>query len=165
MARSRTFVYAAVGCILAVTLVSGPLVPWVDLTRADAGEDPGELGQGDATAEVVSAPGRATLTRGAYGSGSYYLEVPDATVELRDVTGRPMLIYKIRLPAKGYSRGTNHFVSAEQEGTYELSLERDAWTRDEVTRDRYEGELVVLLRDGDSDRTVYRGNVTVEVER
>lgn len=162
MARSRTLVYAAVGCILAVTLVSGPLVPAVDFTRA--APEQGTIGEGNATVEVVSAPDRARLARGSYGSGSYYLRVPDATVRLTDVTGQPMLVYKLRLPSEGYTRATTHFVSAAQAGPYALSLDRDSWMPEDVERDRYEGELLIHLRNGDGDRTVYRGNVTVEVE-
>lgn len=163
MARSRTFVHAVVGCILAVTLVSGPLVPAMDFTQA--APERGAIGEGNATVEVLSAPDRAELARGSYGSGSYYLTVPDATVRLAGVTGKPMLVYELRLPERGYSRGTTHFLSAAQTGTYAVSLERDSWLPEEVEQDSYEGELVILLRNGNGDRTVYRGNVTVAVER
>lgn len=157
----RRVAAVSVGLILAVTLVSGPLVGAVDLTPASRQEFAPGTGSADVT--VRSVPDAARLERGEYGSGSYYLRVPDATLRIEDVRRQPILVYKIRIPALGYVRGTTTFLSPGDEGTLELELAPDALPPDEVDRERYRAELVIVLRGADGERVLHEADVTVEV--
>lgn len=161
MDDARVAVYAAVALILGTALVSGPLVGAVDFTRER--EDTFAPGSGSADVSVVSTPERARLDRGSFGSGAYNLRVPDATVQIAAVSGQPMLVYKIRIPDLGYTRGTAHFLDSSSEGRMTVSIEEDALDPDDIDRDSYPGELVVLVRADGGDEVLYRGPVTVEV--
>jgi len=167
MEPHRIAVYATVAVVVAVAVASGPLVGAVDLTRertgsGDAGA--GVPGEGSVDVAVESLPDTATLDRGAYGAGAYTLRVPDARVRLANVTGQPMVVYKIELRALGYSRGTVHFVTADNAGQFTLGLDRDSLAPDDIDRERYEGRLTVLVR-ADGERIVERRTVTVHVRR
>lgn len=160
---ARASVWTAVGLILAVTLVSGPLVGAVDLTHER--ENEAAPGSGSANATVVSVPDRVVLDKGAYGSGSYYLQVPDAVVNLTHVSSQPLLVYKLYIRELGYSHGTTHFLSPRNEGRMSVSLSRDALAPEEIQQDRYRGELLLLVRDDSGDQTLAAKNVTVLVRK
>lgn len=161
MDTERLAVAGVVATVLLVSLLSGPLVAGIDLSPP-----PDELQSaqtGNATVDVVSAPENARLERGAFGAEApYTLTVPDATVIISNVTGRPLLVYKVRIPELGYQRGTTHFLDASAEGRRSLNLE-SATLEEELSQDSYRGELFVILRGDGPERTIYRGNVTVEV--
>lgn len=158
---SKVAVYGTVAVIVATTLVSGPLVDAVDFTQErDETFDPNT---GGATVTVLSTPDRARLDRGSFGAGAYYLQVPDATVRIADVSGQPILAYKIRIPELGYTRSTAHFIDEDNEGRMAVSIESDALPPDEIDRESYSGELLVVLRAGGSDEVLSRGPIPVDV--
>jgi hypothetical protein len=163
MNHDRAAIAVVVAVVLAVSLLSGPLVAGVDLSPTpDEGPPPQT---GDATVAVVSTPDTARLDRGSFGADApYTLVVPDATVRLSNVTGGPLLVYKLRIRALGYTRGTTHFLDPSSAGTRAVGLDRTTLEED-LAQDRYEGELLLLLRGDGPERTLYRGNVTVRVER
>jgi hypothetical protein len=156
-------VAGTVALVLAVTLVSGPLVGAVDFTP-DREQQSFSPGEGTIEATVVSVPSTVTLDRGSYGSGAYYLRVPDATVDIESISGQPMLIYKLRIPDLGYARGTTHFVDESHEGRRTVSLERATIEPGKIGREQYRGELLILVRTNGEDETNARRNVTVEVD-
>lgn len=160
MHTERGVVYGVLGLVLATTLVSGPLVGPVDFTTAPAQQS---LGNGSATVDDVSLPANTEITSGRFGAGEYYVDVPDATVSLVDVTGTPLLAYQFSIPALGYSRSTTHFVTSSETGTYGLSLERDAFEPSRVEKQTYDGAVTVFLRSNESERRLAERNVTVEV--
>lgn len=161
MDDTRVAVYAAVAIILGTTLVSGPLVGAVDFTTER--DETFAPGSGSADVTVISTPERAQLDRGSFGSGAYYLRVPDATVRLDAVSGQPMLVYKIRIPDLGYTRGTTHFLDSGAEGRTAVSIEEDALDPEDIDRESYPGELVLLVRADGGDEVLYRGPITVDV--
>lgn len=164
MDPERLAVVGVVATVLVVSLLSGPLVAGVDLspTPTDDGAPPQT---GNATVEVLSTPDSVRLEKGSFGSDApYTLVVPDATVRISNVTGGPLLVYKLRIPDLGYSRGTTHFLDASSAGTRSVGLEQT--TVDEnLSKDQYRGELLLLLRGDGPERTLHRDNVTVEVVR
>lgn len=160
MDSERVVVYGVIGIVLGTTLVSGPFVGAVDFTTAP--ERP-SIGDGNATIGEVSLPASAEITEGRYGSGEYYLRVPDASVEVENVSGRPLLAYEISIPAIGYSRTTSHFISPSDTGSYALSLERDSMKRSMVENDSYSGTLRVFLRSNGTEQRLAARNITVEV--
>ncbi|QCJ45915.1 hypothetical protein [Haloprofundus sp. MHR1] len=174
MRTSGTVVWLSVLLIAALSIASGPLVGGVDFTSAgdttgDSGSG-GALGAGNATVTDVSLDAAGVrLERGGYGSQAYYLSVPDATVRLQSVTGRPILSYKIRVPALGLERSSAVFLneSYTEAGatTLALTVDDDPVDPERVTESSYEAELSVLLRTESGSRTLRRLSVTVEVER
>lgn len=163
---ARVAVWLTVGIIVSVTIISGPLVGAVDFTPNTSNDD-GTFapGTGKVDVEVHSLPTEAKLEKGSYGAGAYYLRVPDATVNIKRVEGQPMLVYKLRIPEMGFSRGTTHFLDAGTAGTRNIALEEGTLAPDKVTKDSYAGELLILVRAGDGERIVTRQNVTVDVRR
>lgn len=162
MDAPRAVVYATVALILGVTLASGPLVGAVDFTTER--EESFAPGTGHADVTVTSVPDRASLEKGQFGSGAYYLRVPDATVRIAAIEGQPMLVYKVRIPDLGFTRGTTHFLDGTVDGEMALSMEETTLDPDEIDREAYAAELVVLVRGGEAEDVLYRGNVTVSVE-
>ena len=160
MDTDRAVVYGVIGLVLVTTLASGPLVSPVDFTIS-SGES--SFDGGNATIGNVTLPSGAEITDGRYGSGEYYLRVPDATVEVIDVTGNPLLAYRISIPAMGYARTTTHFVSPADVGVYGLSLQRDAVEPSLVEEDTYQGRLRVFLRSNGTERQLATRNISVEV--
>ncbi|WP_018258128.1 hypothetical protein [Halomicrobium katesii] len=156
----RTVVWGVVGLVVVTTLVSGPLVGAVDLT-SDA-ETPA-YGVGSVTVESASLPERATLTAGRFGAGEYRLQVPDAAVAIAAVEGRPLLVYKLEIDERGYSRSTTHFLSTENVGSYAASMSDDTFAPDTVNQTAYDGRLALVVRANDSGRVVAERSITVEV--
>jgi hypothetical protein len=164
MRTERVSVGLVVAAILVASLLSGPLVAGVDLSTT-ADDDGPAPETGNATVDLVDVPGTATLEKGSFGADApYALTVPDATVRLSNVTGGPLLVYKLRIPELGYTRGTTLFLDGSMAGQRSVTLERTTVEKD-LQRDRYRGELLLLFRGDGPERTLYRGNVTVEVRR
>ncbi|MFB6082707.1 MAG: hypothetical protein ABEJ94_00500 [Halorientalis sp.] len=149
----------AAAVILIGTLASGPLA------LADRPADrTGEIGTGAVEVDAVELPATATLQQGQFGERSYYLEVPPATVRFEDIRGRPVLTYKIEIPALGYTRESAFFLGPETDERMRLSLERDELAPSTVRNDSYAGVVRVIDRT-DGTRVLARRNVTVEVRR
>ncbi|WP_224268038.1 hypothetical protein [Haloprofundus salinisoli] len=172
MRTSGTVVWFSVLLVAALSVASGPLVGGVDFTPAgdttsESGSE-GSLGAGNATVTDVSLDAAGVrLERGGYGSQAYYLRVPDATVRLQSVTGRPLLSYNVRIPALGIERSSTVFLneSYTENGatTLALTLDDDPVDPERVTESSYEAELSVLLRTDSGSRTLRAVSLTVEV--
>ena len=160
--QAKPVVVGTVVLVFLTTVVSGPLVPLVDIT-ADRSFSGDGLGEGRASVGDVTLPGSVAFERGDFGSGSYYLRVDPATIELDDVVGRPIVSYEVSIPALGYSRSAVTVLSSADEGTYELSIDEAAFGPEEITNESYAGELVVDARYGEAEYVLARKNVTIEV--
>lgn len=155
-------VAGTVAIVVLVTLVSGPLVGAVDFTDEPDGATFAP-GSGEIDATVLSVPERARLEQGSYGSGAYYLRVPAATVDAERITGQPMLVYKLRIPALGYTHGTTHFLNGSNAGELSVTLSEGTVDPESIDREQYEGELLLLTRSDAGERTLSRTNVTVDI--
>lgn len=162
MDTDRLIVAAVVGVIVVTSLLSGPVVGVLDVDPADRQSDfaPGE---GTATVGNVSVPDHATLAPGEFGAGSYYLEVPAASATVEAVRGRPILSYSIEIDALGYKLGSNHYLSAENQGRIHLTISPASFDPDRFSRERYDGRIAVTLRTTEGSTTLEASNVTVEV--
>lgn len=161
MDPARVVVRATVLIIVAVTLLSGPLVGVVDLTTEPDREG---LGRGTASISVVSVPTEdLRFERARYGTGTYTLRVPPAEIYVESVSGNPVLTYKLRLPEMGYVRTSIHALGPEQSGTrLSVELARHEVDPAKIERDSYRGELLLTLR-GARTQVIHRQNVTVAV--
>lgn len=157
----RGFEFAVVGFLLAVVVLSGPLVGAVDLTREP---EMNGLGEGSVTVSSVSITGSVSLTQGKYGAGTYYLDTPPARLNVTAIRGRPILVYSIHIFELNYKRSTTHFLSDGDTGTQVLTITRDSMESETVQNDSYDGQLRILARTNGTDRLVHRQNVTIEVE-
>lgn len=160
MDAERATVWGVVALVVVTTLVSGPLVGAVDLTTEP---DDGQFGTGSVTVDSVSLPDRATLTAGRFGAGEYTLRVPDATAELSAIEGRPILVYRLSIVERGYTRSTTHFLSERNGGTFSLSLADDSFDPGTVEETDYDGQLQVVVRSGNESRVVANRSIPVEV--
>jgi len=160
MDRSTLLVYATAATIVGVTLVSGPAVGLVDLTSPRF--DTSGLGQGTVTVDRVEPPDRIVLG-GSFQSESYRLQVPDTSVTLSDIEGKPILTYWVEIDALGYNRVSTYFLDESNEGARTLSVDSATLGGDDVTEDRYNATLSLVVRANGNETTVYRSTVPVEV--
>lgn len=156
---------ATVLLVVVLSVASGPLVAPIDFTAADERNAAG-LGSGSLSATVLSVPEEdVRLERDRFGSEVYYLRVPDATVRLDRVEGQPLIVYKIRIPALGTTRGTTKFLNPDHSGNLTLSVSETSIEADRVDRDRYAGEILIVARTNDDEEVLYQSTVQVEVVR
>ena len=160
MDRTRGVTYATVAVVVLVTAATGP-VGLIAIPEAGA---EGALGTGSAAVSVVSSPDTVRIDRGEYGTDTFNLRVPDTVLDVESVDGSPILTYAIAIDELGYSRSSVHVLSSDREGTIRVGIEGDTFESGELTADRYDAQLRLVLR-GNETRTVYSKPVTVVVAR
>jgi len=164
MEETRLAVYGVAGFILMVTLVSGPLVGAVDLTQEPTGcTEP--IGSGSATVDVDSLPDSATISKGQFGAETYYLDVPDGSATVTNVTGQPILSYTISIPELGRTAGPTLFLCADQSSQQTLSIQRLTIDENTLDDEAYDATLTLILRGDGEEVLVREQSITVEVQR
>jgi hypothetical protein len=158
----RSLPALAAGVILVVSVLSGPLFGAVDLSPTESRAAPGD---GSATVEVVSVPDGGRLAPTGYTDAGYLLSLPAATVEVSNLSGNPMVVYKLRIREVGYVASTTHFLGGEHEGQQALTLEGAVLNRTSLPRESYRGELLVVKRTHEHETVLHRGNVTLRVDQ
>jgi hypothetical protein len=160
------WVLVALVCVTAV--VSGPLVPQVDLTESASasGDVHGEraLGNGSASLAVEPLPAEATLSPGRFDAAAYYLRTPQIRVTAESVTGRPILVCQLDIPALGYSTSRLAFLNESATGPHVFEFETGPFGAEQLDAASYRGELSVFLRTNGEKEVVASRNVTVVVE-
>lgn len=151
-----------VGVILLVSLLSGPLVGAIDLRSEVPGDVPGD---GSVDVAVLSVPDEGRLEPKRYLTGGHVVSLPPATVEVSNLSGNPMLVYKLQIPEMWYVAVTTYVLDGESTGRRTLTLDEPILNRTSLPRDSYQGELRVIRRIDERDTVLYRGNVTLWVER
>jgi hypothetical protein len=172
MEPSGVLPVATVALIAVVAVLSGPLGP-VDLTTAptcgEAAAEQAFPGDGNATVTPVSVPDRATITKSSFGAAVWRLDLPPATVNVSDVSGRPTVSYRISVPELGRTVGTTAVLSRCTTGERRLALDRSTFEPERIDADRYDATLYVVYRGTangtDVEETLVARNVTVEVVR
>lgn len=159
---TRSISALTIGGILVASLFAGPLVGAVDLSPTGTQT---VLGDGEADVRIVSVPSEGRLTPSGYADTGYLLSVPPATVDVSNLSGRPMLVYKLRVRGVGYVASTTHFLDESFTGRQTLTLENAVLNRTSLPRETYRGELLVVKRVHEEDTVVHQGNVTLQVGR
>jgi hypothetical protein len=161
MKRHQVWLIVTLVLILGTGVLSGPLVGGVDLTP-----DPAEPQFGDGTVEVTSIelPENATLLTPRFGAGKATVRVPPARLQLTNVSGSPRLMYIIEIQGLTYTRSTATTVTAENEGTFDLTIEDGQLTADQISNSRYRGELTVEMWSNGCSRQLAQQNISVEVK-
>mgnify|MGYP000376681232 FL=1 len=78
------------------------------------------------------------------------------------MTGRPVLTYSLSVPGLK-SRSSVFFLRPGEQGRTNLSMDRLSFDPGAVDRERYTGELRLVLRGSGGETTLYREPVVVEV--
>ncbi|MFC7249152.1 hypothetical protein ACFQJ5_04780 [Halomicroarcula sp. GCM10025324] len=148
-----------IAVVIVVSLVAtGPLVG-VDATGPPATEfGDGTASVGDVaidTTELVVTPGR-------FGTDVDYLRVPTAVVQVDSVSGRPRLIYVVEVPALDRSLTDQAVLTSAS--TTRLDPDDQAFERGQLGNESYDATLTVRVQSFTESKTVYRANVSVEVQ-
>ena len=150
----------AVALVALVLVASGPLAGGF----VQPSGTPTTVGDGNATVASVAVPTEdLSVSPGRFGTDVVYLRVPDARVDLSDVTEHPRLVYRIEVPALDASLTTTKIVT--ERGSYGLHVRDYAVDPDRVTNASYDATVSVRVQSFAVDHTVFRRNVTVEVRR
>lgn len=147
--------------IVATAVISGPLIHGVDFTPQSEGLSPGS---GTAEITVKSVPDTATITRSTSRNGEYVLQIPDSTVVVQNVSGTPLLVYKIQIRELGHTRGTTVFLNSSMTGRQALTLDSSYFDESEISKSEYEGTITILLRSDAGEQQLHHGNVSIEVQ-
>jgi len=158
----RAVVLATAGAVVFLALLTGPAGP---LTVPADGSFGADLATGNATVADVEFPDDPTIASGQYEAGQFVLRVGDVAVRVSDVTGRPLLVYKLDVRGLDYTRSSLTVLEPGMEGRRTVPLSRATLEESAVERDTYAGELRLVLRGDGPDRTVATRNVTVVVQR
>ncbi|MBX0293849.1 hypothetical protein [Haloarcula nitratireducens] len=158
MGYLRALLFGVTGIVLVTAVASGPLVPGVSITSARETT----YGEGNATVESVTLPETVTLEAGSFGQQGHYLTVPPSTVQFSELSGSPILTYRLQIGELNYTRSTVHFLQSPTE-RYEATMESDNVDLGERPCDSYIGVLSVHVEDDAGRRTVATQNVTIEV--
>lgn len=159
--------WALVALVCVTAVASGPLVAQVDLTEgavADDAEPAGTLGEGSASLAVEPLPAEATLSPGSFDTNAYYLQAPPVRVTAESVTGRPVLVCQLDIPALGYSTSRLAFLNESATGPHVFEFETGPFGAEQLDSASYRGELSVFLRANGEKEVVASRNVTVVVE-
>lgn len=160
MNAGRLLFFASTLIILIVLVVSGPLTGGI----AFAPDDPEGFGYGTISLTPQSQPTEVSIYTGRFDAGLLVLSVPDTVVRINQVTGRPLVTYKLNIPEMGYVRQALHIINADSTGdSYVLSLGETPIEPELVDETRYNGTIAIEIRDDRGTRTAYSWNVTVVV--
>lgn len=142
--------------VLSTAVASGPLVSGVDLTSET---DPAPA-TGHATITDVTLPEQATLSTSPK-NDSYTIRVPNATARIDNVSGQPLLIYKIRILSLSYVRGTTHFVDESWSGKNRIPLREGTFTHSGMVDSRHQAVVSLVIRDDRGERVLKSRRVPV----
>jgi len=149
---------AVVGVVLFVLVLSSPLLGAVDLTPPS--DD--RVGDGTANVTLASDPaGDLRIDRGRFGTRVFYLRPPAVTADVRAVTGRPRLVYLVRVPNLSFERTATTVVDSP--GRHTLRMRPRAYALSTVNRRRYRADVVVRVQGLGTDRVVARRSVSITV--
>jgi hypothetical protein len=164
MDRTRLTALLLVAACFGVALAAGPYGADIRSLAADSGDAEGEYATGAMDATILDTPEEARLDRFTEnGTDRYRLLVPAAGVGVANVSGRPVVTYKLRIEGVGHTRGTAHVLSEAQEGRFRTTIEPSTLAADRVGNDSYVGELSLVVRSDRGARRIHRSNVTVRV--
>ena len=160
MKVSRIIRYITVTLILIISIISGPIVSGIDFTK-----DPSiQNSQNRIKIADAQFPESATIRSGRFGTEPMVLDVDPLKVTVIELSGEPLINYKLRIPGLRYTRTAIHMVSDNNIGQpIRLGFEPDTIPSDRVSDDSYNGELQVVARDSRGLRMIARSNISVNV--
>lgn len=153
---------SVVGVIVVALVLTSPLVGVLDVTA----QNPTTVGDGTATASVEQFDADAlTIDRGRFGTGVMYLRIPDATIEVAEVDGRPRIVYQVRVPNLSVDVVSTELLTTGGPTSIRLGPRDRGLDPAAVTNATYRGVVTVRVQSFEQDRTIYAANETIEVAR
>lgn len=153
--------WAAVGLVLGVTLVSGPLVGFVDFT-GHTGSTYCES-SGDADVTVREFPVEAFAMEPVNDDGPYYTVTgPPTRVEANGVQGCPVLAIELRIPTLGFKSVRKSFLSTGTDGRVALSVVGGRFDPERIGNESYRATVELRL-EGNVTRTLSERAIILNV--
>jgi len=151
-----------ISVVLVTLIVTSPVVGILDVTE----RNPTTVGDGTATASVEQFDTDAlTIDRGRFGTRVMYLRIPEATVAVTDVRGRPRIVYRIRVPELGVDTTSTELLTGAGATNVRLGPRDRGLDPAVVSDENYHGIVTVRVQSFEQDRTVYETNETIEVDK
>lgn len=133
-----------------------------------AGTTPTTVGEGSATIAVETPTTDRLVTEpGRFGTAATYLRLPDLVADVTNATGRPRLVYAVRVPALDLDRQRTRLIRGEgrirvrmADRAYPPRASDDPGLPEPGT---YDGRLVVRVQSASHDRTVVNRSIRVRV--
>jgi hypothetical protein len=156
-------VLATLVTIAATLLASGPLVPAIDFTNAEAGPTD-ERSQINATVERPASDS-FSLRQGRYGTNVYFLEAPAVVINVTSISGTPTVVYEVEMPTQNRTLSTVTFLDPDTEpGPLRLAFEAPSIDSEDVRSDSYPGIARVFTRVDEEKTVLYNRSITISVE-
>lgn len=160
--------HATVALFAITAIAFGPVGPLELTSDSDGCANDIPMGTGNAT--IVNSPlaESATLSQSDFGAEVYRLDVPDATVNVSDVEGRPLVNYRISIPELDRTVVSTSIQSYCTVGTQNLSIHSITIAPELITETEYEGKLEIKYRGSrngsEISTTIASKNITIEVQ-
>lgn len=161
MDRLRALRWSAVAVVVTALLMSGPSVGLLEPSP----ERPATVGDGNASVSSVVVPGEVSLDRGRFGTGVFYLRLPDVRVTVGDIRGAPRLRYHVDVGGLSVHDSVTKVLDEDAAGTHRLRVRDRAFQPEAVSESEYVVTLTVRVQSFDGDWTVSRRTHTVGVGR
>jgi hypothetical protein len=142
--------WLVVSVILAAMLLTGPLIGIADVTR----------GPGWADITVDSTP--ETVVTTPTGEDTMRISAAPAEVSINDVTGSPLVTYRVEIPELGISLMDVVTPSADDD-QLTLALTNHTVSASRLEQQEYPATVRVTINSGDRQAVIHRKNVTMEV--
>ena len=161
--------YAALALIAITAVLTGPIGPLDLPTDPTTCDSDIPLGTGNATITPASVPDEATLTESEFGAEVYRLDVPDASVNISGIQGRPLVVYKVHIASLGRTIGTSTMLSHCTTGQRNLSIDTATFEPDQITKPKYNATIKIVYRGSENGtkiaETLVTRNISVEVQQ
>lgn len=160
MERSPAPESIAVVVIASILLLTGPVIGVVSV----GGESP-SLGDGSATVATASLDGDATIDRGRFGTGVFYVRPPAADLVVTDVADAPRLVYRLGIRRLSYETTATRPLASSGSGRYRLAPPDDGISSDRIDSNVYVARIAVAVQSLSDHEVVFRQRVIVRVRR
>lgn len=152
-----TAVRIATGLIIATVLVAGPPL---GIDVVSSGDE--RIGEGTVNATVVHSAGDGIrVTEGRFGTGVWYVRLPDLVVNIDRYRGQPRVQYAIAIPELGVDRTETRLVAST--GRLRIPVD-DRALADRPANSSYRGTVRIRVQSLSAEKTYLNRTVEVTVE-
>jgi len=150
-------VTVATGLILVTLLVAGPPLG-IDIVSSNADR----LGDGTADVTVIQPTGDTIrVTEGRFGTGVWYVRLPNLVVDVEQFEGQPRVQYAISIPGLDLDRTKARLVTGS--GRLRIPVD-DRALAERPGNSTYRGSVQVRVQSLSAEKTVLNRTVEVTVE-
>lgn len=161
MELSDHFIWTALGLIVGISLVSGPLVASVDFTGHASNTFCEPSGDAQVTISDFSTNGFIMQRSGANAS-HYEVVGPPVQATVGNIRGCPVLTLELQIPELGFRSVRKSFLAPGDGPSITLTVVGGQFDEERITQDSYPGVIKLSLT-GDETRTLYNKTTTINV--